>query len=127
MELVAAALRGAAPLRIRLAGLAASPAGVLVQGFPQGDGLAKLRDELRRVFRASGLQQSIDQRYSIQTAHLTVLRLRVALPDAQPLLRVLAAYRAYPFGTFEVSNPELMFNDWYQRAAHTVVLKKYQL
>lgn len=126
VELVAAALRDAAPFRIRLAGLAASPAGVLVRGFPEGDGLAKLRDELRRVFRASGLPESIDQRYSTQTAHLTALRFR-ALPDARPLLRVLAARRAYPFGTFEVSAYELVFNDWYQRAAHTVLLKKYQL
>ena len=126
-ELVAAALRGAAPFRIRLAGLAASPAGVLVRGFPEGEGLAALRDELRRAFRASGLQQSIDQRYSIQTAHLTVLRFRVPLPDAGPLLRVLDAYRAYPFGTWEVRDLELVFNDWYQRAAHTVLLKKYQL
>ncbi|WP_223650272.1 2'-5' RNA ligase family protein [Hymenobacter psoromatis] len=126
-ELVAAALRGAAPFRIRLAGLAASPAGVLVRGFPEGNGLAPLRDELRRVFRASGLQQSIDQRYSIQTAHCTVLRFRGPLPDADPLLRVLAAYRAYPFGTLEVHDLELVFNDWYQRAAHTVLLKKYQL
>lgn len=126
-ELVAAALRHAGPFRIRLAGLAASPAGLLVQGFPEGDGLAALRDELRRVFRASGLQQSIDQRYSIQTAHLTIMRFRVVLPDARPLLRVLEAYRAYPFGTFEVTDFELVFNDWYQRAAHTVLLKKYQL
>ena len=125
--LVAAALRNAAPFRIRLAGLAAVPAGVLVQGFPEGDGLARLRDELRRAFRASGLQQSIDQRYSIQTAHLTAVRFRAALPDAGPLLRVLDAYRAYPFGTFEVADFELVFNDWYQRMAHTVLLEKYQL
>ena len=127
IELVAAALRRTAPFRIRLAGLAAAPAGVLVRGFPEGNGLAALRDELRRTLRASGLPQSIDQRYRLQTAHLTVLRFRVAVPEAGPLLRVLDAYRAYPFGTVEVSSPELVVSDWYQRAAHTVLLRKYHL
>lgn len=126
-ELVTTALRRTVPFRVRLAGLAAAPAGVLVRGFPEGNGLAQLRNELRRALRASGLQQSVDQRYSIRTAHLTVLRFRAAIPNAGPLVRVLAAYRAYPFGTFEVHDLELVFNDWYQRAAHTALLKKYQL
>jgi hypothetical protein len=64
---------------------------MMVQGFPADEGLQVLRDRLRAAFRQSSLQQSIDQRYSIQTAHSTIIRFRHPLRDAPRLLRKLAA------------------------------------
>ncbi|MDQ2792657.1 MAG: hypothetical protein M3Y12_01415 [Bacteroidota bacterium] len=74
-----------------------------------------------------GLQQSIDQRYSIQTAHSTVLRFRSKLHNGPALLKKLAQYQHHPFGSFEVNSLELVHNDWYQRAANTVLLTQYAL
>ena len=120
-------LRHVRPFTITFTGLTASPGGIMVQGFPQDETLNDLRDELRTFFRASGLQQSIDQRYSIQTAHTTVLRFQSQLRDGPALLEKLGQYQHHSFGSFEVNELELVFNDWYQRAANTVLLERYAL
>ncbi len=115
------------PFGLTLAGLTASPAGILVQGFPQGSGLAELRTNLRTAFRASGLAQSIDQRYRLETAHLTVARFCTKILDSNLLISLLLKHQHCFIGSFEVSSLELVFNDWYQRAANTTVLEQYSL
>ncbi|OGX91197.1 2'-5' RNA ligase family protein [Hymenobacter coccineus] len=115
------------PFGVTLSGLTASPGGIIVQGTPTGPGLAELRDRTRAYFQHSPLQQSIDQRYSIQTAHSTVIRFRANLLDTKTLLTKIEKYQHHFIGTFEVDEVELVFNDWYQRAANTVLLEKYTL
>lgn len=125
--LVAEVLHGVRPFRVELRGLTASPGGILLQGFPQGTGLQQLRTALRQAFQASGLRQTIDQRYRIQTAHATVVRFRAPLQHPPRLAELTRRFQDYPLGAFEVSTLELVYNDWYQRAAHTVQLGRYQL
>ena len=115
------------PFKVRFSGLTASPGGIIIQGFPLDDGLRNLREKTRKLFRESGLQQSIDQRYSIQTAHSTVIRFRTALSNNSRLLQQIEKYRRYFIGEFEASTLELVYNDWYQRTANTVLLEKYIL
>lgn len=115
------------PFRITYAGLTASAGGIMVQGFPQGAGLQQLRDTTRVLFQESGLQQSIDQRYRLQTAHSTIIRFREPLANPAGLLALLKKYERHAFGSFEVASLELVYNDWYQRARHTVLLEKYAL
>lgn len=119
--------RLARPFRIRYEGLTASPGGIMVQGFPEDEGLEELREATRTFFRASGLQQSIDTRYSIHTAHSTVIRFTRPLSDAPMLVARLAQYQEQFIGTFTVDAVELVFNDWYQRARTTVLLGTYPL
>lgn len=126
-RLVAEALRDMPPLRLVFDGLTASPGGILLQGFPQDEGLAELRARLRTVFQHSGLVQSIDHRYRLQTAHLTLVRFRRPLHSPAQLATMLSQYRQYYFGEAELDALELVFNDWYQRASHTVLLEKYRL
>jgi len=126
-EGVCAILRRTRPFAIRFAGFTASAGGIMVQGFPEDDGLQRLRNELRRFFQASGLPQSIDQRYSIQTAHSTVIRFRHPLRDPGAVLAKLARYQHHALGTCTVETLELVYNDWYQRAANTILLEKYAL
>ena len=59
---------------VKFRGVTASPEAVLVQGFPQDDALARLRDELRSALRDRGAGENLDRRYKIAAAHLTVLR-----------------------------------------------------
>ncbi|RPD48590.1 hypothetical protein DNI29_08220 [Hymenobacter sediminis] len=99
----------------------------MVQGFPEDDTLNRLRNELRTAFRRSGLQQSIDQRYALQTAHSTVLRFTTPLHCPDQLVAELRHHQHTPIGTFQVDTLELVYNDWYQRAADTVVLERYFL
>lgn len=115
------------PFTIAFTGLTASPGGIMVQGLPQDDTLTRLRDELRQFFRSSGLQQSIDQRYNIQTAHSTVLRFRAKLRNPGALVEKIRRYERHLFGSFEVNMLELVCNDWYQRVRSTVLLERYRL
>lgn len=120
-------LQAMPPFTIRYTGLTASPGGIMVQGFPLGDGLANLRQTIREFFQHAGLPHSIDRRYRLQTAHSTVVRFKQPLANPAALLDNLSRYQAQDFGAFEVASVELVFNDWYQRAAHTVLLEKYPL
>lgn len=112
---------------MRYEGLTASPGSVIVQGFPVGDGLDVLRAATRAYFQSAGLQQSIDQRYSLQTAHSTVMRFRKPLRNATQLLEKLLQYQHHFIGSFEVNSVELVYNDWYQRARHTEVVARFPL
>jgi 2'-5' RNA ligase len=127
VQAVGEALQAAAPFAIRYAGLTAVPGGVLVQGFPQDEGLQNLREALRAHFRHAGLAHSIDQRYRLQTAHSTVIRFRRPLANPARLVAALERSQQTFIGTFEVSTVELVFSDWYQRAQHTQLLATYSL
>lgn len=103
---------------------AVDPGRIMVQGFPQDAGLQNLRDATRKFFRNTDLTHSIDQRYVLQTAHSTVIRFRQPLASPAQLLATLRQYQHF-FGSFEVNTAELVFNDWYQRAANTRLLQRY--
>ena len=93
----------------------------------QDEGLTRLRDITRQFFQQSGLQQSIDQRYALQTAHATVIRFKSNLLNTSALVDKIDKYKFYEIGVFKVDTLELVYNDWYQRAANTVLLGKYSL
>jgi 2'-5' RNA ligase len=127
IEIITEALRNHPPFGINFEGITASPSCLMIQGFLNGNQLNQLRDDLRVCFKKSDLQHSIDKRYSLQTAHSTVVRFQI--PPQQPLdwLEKIKKYRSYDFGTFEINELELVYNDWYQKAEHTVSLAKFSL
>jgi len=112
--------------KIQFKGLTASPSCILIQGFLT-ETLNEIRDDLRIAFKNSQLQQSIDKRYAIQTAHSTIIRFRQALQNEHQLLDLVAKYRNFEFGTFEVKKVELVYNDWYQREQFVKKLHEFQL
>ena len=99
----------------------------MIQGFPTDETLNNLRNKLRENFKNSGLQQSIDSRYTISAAHATVMRFQDKLQDPKKLIEISEKYRDYDFGEFEVKNLELVYNDWYQRKSNTRVLGDFGL
>jgi len=112
--------------KIQFKGLTASPSCILIQGFLT-ETLNEIRDDLRIAFKNSQLQQSIDKRYPIQTAHSTIIRFRQTLQNEHQLLDLVAKYRNFEFGTFEVKKVELVYNDWYQREQFVKKLHEFQL
>lgn len=112
--------------KIQFSGLTASPSCILIQGFLTNT-LNKIRDDLRTAFKNSDLQQSIDKRYAIQTAHSTVIRFRSELKNKEALIDLVEKYRNFDFGTFEVKQVELVYNDWYQRETHVKKLHIFSL
>ncbi|AEI47565.1 2'-5' RNA ligase family protein [Runella slithyformis] len=113
--------------KIHFRGMTASPSCLLIQGFPLDSALQKIRDDLRRHFRNSDLQHSIDKRYTIQTAHSTVVRFRTPFVQPKAFIQKIKNYEEIALGTFEVSDLELVFNDWYQKAENTAVLERFCL
>lgn len=118
------AVQNAGPIKIHFRGVTASPSCILVQGFPEGEGLGRIRDRLREAFGASGLKTSIDARYRVSTAHATVVRFRAPIRDAEWLLKSLSPYREHHFGTLEVDEVGLVFNNWYQNQWATTTLSR---
>lgn len=102
-------------LNITFKGITASPSGVMVKGFMNNNVLNDIRDRLRKEFKNSNVEQSLDKRYLIQTAHSTIIRFRKELSHKENFLELLDNSINYDFGTFKVHKFELVFNDWYQR------------
>ena len=112
---------------IDFTGLTASPGAVMLRGMPAGDVLNSLRDALRKEFKSSTLFHTIDKRYTIFTAHSTVLRFRKPLRDPQKFLLLLEKFRNHSFGSFNVARVDLVFNDWYQRTGAGKLLRSFHL
>lgn len=127
IEVICRSLVDVEKIKIHFKGVTASPSAIMIQGFPSDETLNNLRNRLRENFKNSGLQQSIGSRYSILTAHSTVMRFQEKLTDPKKLIEIAAKFRDYDFGEFEVKNLELVYNDWYQRKNTTRVLGDFGL
>ncbi len=114
-------------IEIQFKGVTASPSCVMVQGLLSDNNLNTIRDNLRRNFKTSKLQQSMDQRYTIQTAHSTVVRFRKNLTEKADFIKVLEDHRDCNFGTFSVDTIDLVYNDWYQKTERVKELYKFKI
>lgn len=114
-------------ITIDFRGITASPSAIMIQGFPTDESLHNLRNQLRENFKKSTLQQSIDSRYTIATAHTTVMRFQEKLQNYKKLVAAIAQFRDYNFGTLNVEKLELVYNDWYQREGNTIRLAEFYI
>lgn len=114
-------------IEIGFKGITMSPSCVMIQGFPVDNTLNEIRENLRLSFRNTNLEQSIDKRYSLQTAHSTVVRFRKPLLEKEKFLKVIDKYRNFSFGSMSTNAIELVFNDWYQRKHTTNLLKRFYM
>ena len=122
IEIIQKSLINVEKIRIDFKGVTASPLAIMIQGFPTDESLNNLRDKLRENFKKSDLEQNIDSRYAIATAHSTVVRFQEKLKDAEQFIEVIAKFREFNFGEFTVDKLELVYNDWYQRKSNTINL-----
>ncbi|MBO9583839.1 MAG: mutarotase [Flavobacterium sp.] len=127
IEVICRSLVDVEKIQIQFKGITASPSALMIQGFPSDETLNNLRNRLRENFKNSGLKQSIDSRYSISTAHSTIMRFQEKLHDPKKLIEIAEKFRDFDFGTFDVKNLELVYNDWYQRKSTTRVLGDFGL
>ena len=127
IEVICRSLVDVNKIKIHYKGVTASPSAIMIQGFPSDETLNNLRNKLRENFKNSGLQQSIDSRYSISTAHSTIMRFQEKLHDPKKLIKIAEIFRDYDFGEFDVKSIELVYNDWYQRKSTTRVLGDFGL
>jgi len=127
IEIICRSLVEVDKIKIHFKGITASPSALMIQGFPNDETLNNLRNRLRENFKKSGLQQSMDSRYSIFAAHSTVMRFQEKLHNPKKLIQIAEKFRDYDFGEFDVKNIELVYNDWYQRKSTKRVLGDFGL
>ncbi|MFD2969603.1 2'-5' RNA ligase family protein [Sphingobacterium bambusae] len=127
VSLIKKSLATCKPFDIHFQGVTASPSCIMVQGFLPDDQLNPLRDSLRKHFAESTLENSLDKRYAIKTAHTTVLRLQKRLTNKTPFLETVQRFREHDFGSFPVTEIELVANDWYQRESRVKHLHSFDL
>jgi len=65
-EILRENLRGQRSFKLEFRGVTAAPNAVLIQGFPLGDGLARIREAVRRGFAKRGFAGRLDRRYPKQ-------------------------------------------------------------
>ncbi|SNR57881.1 2'-5' RNA ligase family protein [Flavobacterium sp. ov086] len=127
VEIIQKSLLDLNEIKIEFRGVTASPSAIMIQGFPTDESLNNLRDKLRENFKKSTLEQSIDSRYAISTAHVTVVRFQEKLQTPEKLIAITEKFRDFDFGTFTVDKIELVYNDWYQREKNTIQLADFHL
>ena len=127
IEVICRSLVDVDKINLHFKGITASPSAIMIQGFPSDETLNNLRNRLRENFKKSELQQSIDSRYEISTAHSTIMRFQEKLQNPKKLIETVEKFRDYDFGEFDVKNLELVYNDWYQRKNTTKVLGDFCL
>ena len=125
--IVTKSLRSIENFDIVFSGITLTNSGILIKGFPSDNSLNLLRENLRNNFKNVNLQQSIDARYSITTAHITALRFRKKLKEKERFLNLIEQYKYYHFGNSKIVNFELVYNDWYQKVTKVKILNIFKI
>lgn len=113
--------------KLKFKGITLASNSIMIQGFEAGEELNKLRNRLRTAFGNTDLYQTINKRYLLQAAHMTVIRFQSPLKNSEAFKEFLKKNQNRQFGTAEVRELELVFNDWYQREKNTSVLERFEL
>lgn len=127
VDLLNNALKECNSFNIEFTGITASPGCLIIQGFPLDNKLEGIRSKIADKLKQSELQHNPDTRYQIQTAHSTVVRFKNTINQPQQFIDKIKEYRFFNFGSFEVTELELIYNDWYHRSKNTQILGKFNL
>jgi 2'-5' RNA ligase len=121
------AILEATAFSLQITGLTVSRGAVMVCGYSDSGVLNTIRDNLRQDLNRRGLSAGLDQRYKLVTAHSTIMRFSTILQKPQAFARFLLENRKRSFGSFTVSELQLVKNDWYMSQQHTPVIATYPL
>lgn len=125
VEVIRRAVSGLPPISIQFKGLCMSSDSLMVCGYPLTNALETLRDNLRREFSLSPLEQSLDKRYKLITAHVTLFRLKHSRFNVEDYLSLIQNLEFTSFGNQLFTQTHLVFNDWYQRRPYVEDLESF--
>ena len=126
-KVLAQVLKNHPAFSVRFRGVTVSPDAVLIQGFPRGEILARLRDDLRNALRDAGVGENLDRRYKIAAAHLTVMRFANPKADWRGLRDFLHSHRDTDFGEMRFCSLPLVWSDWCASTGVARTLDEYTL
>lgn len=82
-----------------------------------------LRQRLRQSILDNNM--NLDERYPTISSHITIARFKNKIEERKRLIEILKEYENYDFGTFKVSEIELIYHNWYDSKKE--VLEKYRI
>lgn len=126
-ELIQQALTGIKPISLYFEGVFASTSCLMIKGFPNNGELERCRNNLRASFANATLEQSLDKRYRLVSAHCTVVRFQKPVQHPEKVLDLLEKFQNIFFGTQYFDQVELVFNDWYQQRQKVQLLETFSL
>ncbi|MEP7704687.1 hypothetical protein [Paraglaciecola sp. 25GB23A] len=127
VDLIGSIVKNTPCFGVEFNGITLADSGVLLRGYVNNHSLEKLRDTLRIDIKNCNAPHSMDKRYTIVTAHSTVMRFREKLQNPLRFADYLVDNQQRYFGRVDVAQLELVVNDWYQRQANTDLLSAPQL
>ena len=126
-NLIGSCLTGIDSFEVEFRGVFLSRSCIVVKGYPLDGTLATIRDRLRKAFSQVSLEQSLDARYVLRTAHSTLVRFKAPILAPQEVEDLVTAATDLSFGTCAVRTLSFVYNDWYQRADRVTVLREFSL
>ena len=114
-------------INILFKGITISSSCILLRGFAMNDLLAEVRKNLRIHFNASDLEHTIDSRYSIQSAHCTMVRFKQPTRLPIKLYKLIKQNIDTDFGEVESTYCDLVINDWYHTKEKSTLLARFPL
>lgn len=126
-KIISKSLESINDFEIEFKGITASESAIMIQGFPKDKTLNTIRENLRVNFGQSNLQQSMDKRYPLITAHLSVVRFKEKLNDVARFMSCIERYKNHDFGISKVDSLQLVYNDWYQRKQKVLQLSNFKI
>jgi len=126
-KIISKSLESINEFEVEFKGTTASDSAIMIQGFPKDKTLNVIRENLRTNLGKSNLQHSMDKRYPLVTAHLTVVRFKKKLNDIASFMNCIEKYKDYNFGTSKIDTLHLVYNDWYQRDKKVQQLSEFKI
>lgn len=126
-NIISEALKNREKFSISLQGVTCSTGAVMIQGFDESGSLQSMRENIKQAFKNSKIKDSLDSRYILKTAHFTVVRFMQHLTDPQSYFEIIEKNRDHYFGSFEISELDFVYHDWYQSDERLQILKKVKL
>jgi hypothetical protein len=107
-EVIRAATREISRLEVRFRGVAPMASGVVAQGWPVDDTLARVRGVAHRRLHAAAPVAGPETRRPRDLAHATLLLFREPLEDPEGMVAELEAWRDVDFGTARFDHIEIV-------------------
>lgn len=121
-KIIADALTHEPAFEINFEGIAITPVALISKAKGDLGPLDRIREKVRSAFKSSGLRHSIDSRYILTGAHLTLARFKSQPVNSTAFLSLIDQYRSVDFGKSIIDRMELVLNDWYHTENRSQVL-----
>lgn len=126
-HLIGRCIQDTASFDVAFRGVIFSPSCIIIKGYPLDGTLNQIRENLRNEFPKVTLEQSLDRRYMLRTAHSTVVRFKGPIQQPKKMLELVSANVEVDFGVSTIRKLSFVYNDWYQREEKVTVLQNFLL